>query len=81
MQAVKGLGISRNSLVRQGRRVVAVSTDPGLVFVKDLDDFGRINTAFERLLPTPKPARSCFQVARNPGDARIEIEGIAYVPL
>ncbi|WWC58966.1 uncharacterized protein I303_101511 [Kwoniella dejecticola CBS 10117] len=50
------------------------------VFLHDLNDFPLVNQVFMRLLPDPKPARSCFQVARNPGDARVEIEGIAIAP-
>jgi enamine deaminase RidA (YjgF/YER057c/UK114 family) len=42
-----------------------------------MDDFAAVNSVFERILPTPKPARSCIQVARNPADVRVEIEAIA----
>lgn len=47
------------------------------VFLKDMDDFAAVNSVFERIVPHPKPARSCIQVARNPADVRIEIEAIA----
>lgn len=32
---------------------------------------------FGKLLPTPKPARTCIQAAKLPGDVDIEIEAIA----
>jgi enamine deaminase RidA (YjgF/YER057c/UK114 family) len=51
-----------------------------LVFLKSMDDFGRMNAAYEKLMPMPKPARSCIQVAKNPNDVRIEIECIARCP-
>jgi enamine deaminase RidA (YjgF/YER057c/UK114 family) len=43
-------------------------------------DFARMNAVYEKLMPTPKPARSCVQVAKNPGDVRIEIECVAKAP-
>ncbi|WWC88921.1 uncharacterized protein L201_003836 [Kwoniella dendrophila CBS 6074] len=50
------------------------------IFLKNMDDFPRVNVVYEKLMPTPKPARSCVQVAKNPGDVRIEIECIARAP-
>lgn len=50
------------------------------VFLKDMADFPRVNAVYEKLMPVPKPARSCVQVAQNPGDVRIEIECIAKAP-
>ncbi|GFZ52216.1 hypothetical protein JCM24511_09989 [Saitozyma sp. JCM 24511] len=47
------------------------------VFLKNMDDFPRVNAVFERIIPSPKPARSCIQVARNPADVPVEIEAIA----
>ncbi|AWH88179.1 2-iminobutanoate/2-iminopropanoate deaminase [Limnobaculum parvum] len=51
------------------------------VFVKDLNDFGTVNAAYEAFFTenhAPSfPARSCVEVARLPKDAKIEIEVIA----
>ncbi|SEG24661.1 RidA family protein [Vibrio hangzhouensis] len=50
------------------------------VFVKDLNDFTRVNAAYERFFQqheAPFPARSCVEVARLPMDAKVEIEVIA----
>ncbi|WP_410012539.1 2-iminobutanoate/2-iminopropanoate deaminase [Sodalis sp. C49] len=50
------------------------------VFVKDLNDFGTVNAAYEAFFTehnAPFPARSCVEVARLPKDVQIEIEAIA----
>lgn len=47
------------------------------VFMKDLNDFGKMNTIYAEEFGTHKPARSTVQVARLPKDALIEIECIA----
>ena len=39
------------------------------VFLKDMGDFGGMNEVY--------PARACFEVARLPKDAKVEIEAIA----
>ncbi|QWA10871.1 RidA family protein [Sodalis ligni] len=50
------------------------------VFVKDLNDFSKVNAAYEAFFKensAPFPARSCVEVARLPKDVQIEIEAIA----
>lgn len=50
------------------------------VFVKDLNDFGRVNAVYGKFFEdnnAPFPARSCVEVARLPKDALVEIEMIA----
>ncbi|MFC3394166.1 2-iminobutanoate/2-iminopropanoate deaminase [Brenneria rubrifaciens] len=50
------------------------------VFVKDLNDFTLVNTAYEAFFnehDASFPARSCVEVARLPKDVKIEIEAIA----
>ena len=50
------------------------------VFVKDLNDFARVNEAYQAFFTehnAPFPARSCVEVARLPLDAKIEIEVLA----
>ncbi|CAG8651809.1 4240_t:CDS:2 [Acaulospora colombiana] len=49
------------------------------VYLKNMDDFAAMNEVYEKLLPTPKPARTCIQAAKLPGDADVEIECIASV--
>lgn len=51
------------------------------VFVKDLNDFGKVNAVYEKFFQefnVPFPARSCVEVARLPKDVGVEIEAIAY---
>ncbi|MBV8457659.1 MAG: RidA family protein [Acetobacteraceae bacterium] len=50
------------------------------VFVRDLNDFNRLNAICERHFGTHKPARSTVQVARLPRDAAVEIEVICRLP-
>ena len=48
-----------------------------VVFIKNMDDFGKINEVYAKYFPAPYPARSCVEVARLPKDVAIEIEAIA----
>ena len=47
------------------------------VFIKDMNDFGTVNTAYAEYFTHDCPARACFEVARLPKDALVEIEVIA----
>lgn len=47
------------------------------VFIKDMNDFGKINGVYEKYLGEVKPARACVEVARLPKDVKVEIEVIA----
>lgn len=47
------------------------------VFMKNLDDFAKMNMIYAEEFGTHKPARSTIQVARIPKDVLIEIECIA----
>ncbi|KZS96008.1 Endoribonuclease L-PSP [Sistotremastrum niveocremeum HHB9708] len=49
------------------------------IFLKDMADFAAMNEVYEKALPTPKPARTCIQVAKLPFDVDIEIEAVAVV--
>ncbi|MFC1502771.1 RidA family protein [Pseudomonadota bacterium] len=65
---VKEAGLDANNIVKT------------TVFVKDLNDFSRVNEAYEAFFNNHDatfPARSCVEVARLPLDAKIEIEVIA----
>ncbi|MBD5135527.1 MAG: RidA family protein [Lachnospiraceae bacterium] len=57
-----------------------VSTDDVIkttVFIKEMDDFGKINEIYSKYFTKDCPARSCVEVARLPKDVLIEIEAIA----
>lgn len=47
------------------------------VFIKDMNDFAKINGVYEKYLGEVKPARACVEVARLPKDVKVEIEVIA----
>ncbi|HIT90913.1 MAG TPA: RidA family protein [Candidatus Merdenecus merdavium] len=47
------------------------------VFLKDLADFAPMNEVYGTYFTENCPARSCFQVAKLPMDALVEIEVIA----
>lgn len=49
-------------------------------FLVDLDQFGLFNERYAAAFLEPRPARSAFQVARLPLDARVEIEAWAHRP-
>ena len=49
------------------------------VFIKDMDQFGKINEVYAEYFKENKPARSCVEVARLPKDINIEIEMIAVI--
>lgn len=49
-----------------------------LIFLKDMEDFSKVNTIYSTYFTNNYPARSCVQVSRLPKDAKIELEVIAY---
>ncbi|MBE5965108.1 MAG: RidA family protein [Lachnospiraceae bacterium] len=48
------------------------------VFIKEMNDFAKINEVYAKYFKEPYPARSCVEVARLPKDVLIEIEAIAW---
>jgi 2-iminobutanoate/2-iminopropanoate deaminase len=67
--------------------IKAILADAGLtlsdvvkatVFIKDMNDFGRLNEVYAEYFGDHKPARSTVEVARLPRDVKVEIEVIAY---
>lgn len=49
------------------------------VFIKNMEDFAKINEIYSKFFPTPCPSRSCVEVARLPKDVLLEIEAVCYV--
>ena len=47
------------------------------VFLKDMNDFAEMNSAYAAVFEKDPPARSAVEVARLPKDAAVEIEAIA----
>jgi reactive intermediate/imine deaminase len=50
------------------------------VYLTDLSHFQAVNHAMEKLFAQPFPARAAIGVASLPKQARIEIEGVLYIP-
>ena len=46
------------------------------VFIKNMDDFAKINEIYATYFTEPFPARSCVEVARLPKDVLLEVEAI-----
>ena len=49
------------------------------VFLRDMDDFARVNQVYGEAFGAEPPARSAVQVARLPKDVGVEIEAVALV--
>lgn len=49
------------------------------VYLKDIKDFVNMNEVYKNYFPSNPPARSAFQVAALPKDARVEIEIVAII--
>lgn len=47
------------------------------VFIKDMNDFTKVNEVYAEFFTNDYPARSCVEVARLPKDVLIEIEAVA----
>lgn len=49
------------------------------VFLKDMNDFPKMNAVYDTFFSEPYPARAAVEVARLPKDALVEIEAIAEI--
>jgi len=49
------------------------------VFIKDMNNFSKINEIYAQYFTKNQPARSCIEAARLPLDVQVEIEVIAYI--
>ncbi|MBO4890123.1 MAG: RidA family protein [Lachnospiraceae bacterium] len=47
------------------------------VFIKNMDDFAKVNEIYATFFTKDFPARSCVEVARLPKDVLIEVEVVA----
>lgn len=74
-QSLDNMGAILNSLGLDYSHVVKTT-----VFLKDLDDFARVNELYGNVFKDGAPARSCVEVSRLPKKALVEIECIAVYP-
>jgi len=49
------------------------------LFIKNMDDFAKINAIYAEIFAEPYPCRSCVEVARLPKDVLLEIEAVAHL--
>src|SRR5262245_16921471 len=49
------------------------------IFLKDMNDFQKVNEIYGSVFKAPFPARATVEVARLPRDVRVEIECVAHV--
>ncbi len=47
------------------------------VFIKDMNEFPKVNEVYGKYFPSNPPARATVEVARLPKDVRVEIEAVA----
>jgi 2-iminobutanoate/2-iminopropanoate deaminase len=47
------------------------------IYLKRIEDFGAVNSVYERFMKSPYPARACVAVAALPKGALVEIDAIA----
>ena len=74
-QAEQAIGNLVNLLEAAGTSVENVVKTT--VFIKNMDDFGKINEVYAKFFKEPYPSRSCVEVARLPKDVLIQIEAAA----
>uniref|UniRef100_A0A6N2KMV4 Uncharacterized protein n=1 Tax=Salix viminalis TaxID=40686 RepID=A0A6N2KMV4_SALVM len=79
------LGLIPELLKNMGEILKASGSDYSLVvkttiMLADLKDFKKVNDIYAKYFPAPFPARSTYQVAALPLDAKIEVECIAELP-
>jgi 2-iminobutanoate/2-iminopropanoate deaminase len=86
-QIVEGDIEAQTERVIQNLTAVLAAAGAGLdkvvkttVFLKDMNDFARMNAVYGKHFPAPAPARSTVEAARLPRDVRVEIDVIALAP-
>ena len=76
-QAERALENVKNLLEASGSSLDKVVKT--VVFIKDMNDFAKVNEIYAKYFTENYPARSCVEVARLPKDVLIEMEAIAEV--
>lgn len=86
MQVVEGGVQQQAKQVLENLKSLLQSADSSLdkvvkttVFIKDMNDFPKINEVYAAYFTANQPARSCVEVARLPKDVLVEIEVVAYI--
>ena len=74
-QAKQALSNIKNLLESQGSGMDKIIKTT--VFIKNMDDFTKVNEVYASFFTSDFPARSCVEVARLPKDVLIEVEAVA----
>ena len=77
VQAERALQNVKNLLEASGSSLDKVVKT--VVFIKDMNDFAKVNEIYAKYFTSDFPARSCVEVARLPKDVLIEMEAIAEI--
>uniref|UniRef100_A0A1B6JU46 Uncharacterized protein n=1 Tax=Homalodisca liturata TaxID=320908 RepID=A0A1B6JU46_9HEMI len=84
MKLVEGGAVkeAEQALQNLGHILTAADSDyskvvKNTVFLDNIEDFAAVNEVYKKYFKEPFPARSCFQVAKLPLGAKVEIETIA----
>ncbi len=80
IQALTDRVLTNLGLVLEAAHLSLADIVKTTVFLKDMNDFEKMNQAYGRHFGEHPPARTTIEVARLPRDARIEIEAIAMHP-
>ncbi len=73
-QAEQAIGNLKALIEASGAKIE--DTIKTVVFIKDMNDFAKVNEIYSHFFTRDCPARSCVEVARLPKDVLIEIEAI-----
>lgn len=73
-QAEQAIGNLKALIEASGAKIE--DTIKTVVFIKDMNDFAKVNEIYSHFFAGDCPARSCVEVARLPKDVLIEIEAI-----
>ncbi|KAL3320285.1 2-iminobutanoate/2-iminopropanoate deaminase [Cichlidogyrus casuarinus] len=74
-EAKKALDHVRTLLAEAGYEMTDVAA--ATVLLADMEDFAKFNEIYKTYFQDPGPTRTCFQAARLPKNARVEITVIA----
>ena len=73
-QAEQAIGNLKALIEASGAKIE--DTIKTVVFIKDMNDFAKVNEVYGAFFGESKPARSCVAVAALPKAAKVEIECI-----
>ena len=74
-QAEQAIGNLKALIEASGAKIE--DTIKTVVFIKDMNDFAKVNEIYSHFFTGDCPARSCVEVARLPKDVLLEMEAIA----